>query len=171
MMQIIDTWVKTSFVCVCVFIMFGCDMSRLPPPTDEAIIAFYKKYSDELIEVVALCEKNTEIKQIWIDDEKVSFYNKKEPTADAIAGVAEIRAIISKLDIFTVQCSRSYKEALHFRGASFTLYAEGLSISGAAKGIDYDTPWSLSHSPYLQELIDSGGLKKINENGWFIFRE
>ncbi|TLS73582.1 hypothetical protein FE236_13055 [Mariprofundus erugo] len=167
-MKTIDSLIKAGCGLVCAFIMVACD-DKSPLPSDEAVLSFYMDHSDDLKTVVALCGENEAIKQVWLENNDVSFYEDRGLTSKTMEDITMIRSVMSKLNIITVQCSRLKSEDYHFRGTNFTLYAIGLSVSGEVKGIDYDTPWSLSHSPYLQRLIDSGALKKINEDGWYIF--
>jgi len=164
-MQIQTIKAKIILLC-CILSLTACLFRSMP--SDEDVLAFYNAYTSELNEVVSICSSHKKIYHVVSGDDEVKpFGGKAFSTEDKIA-IERLRVIIADLAMSSVMCNRLYSDAYKFRGVSFYLYDDGL-FDGKVKGISFVTPWSLVDSPYLQANIVAGELKKINDDGWFIF--
>ena len=162
-MQFLNHLFNKILIFSLAFLLIGCYM-LFPPPSDEEVLAFYHEHKAELEEVVLLCKAHPAIETIRINADEDSFYKNVAKTENIEAALDHIHHMMTSLEIPNIECDRLFSEKYEFRGVSFNLY-----IMGSVKGIGFDTPWSDSHSPFRQELIDSGAIKKINGEGWSIF--
>ena len=144
-------------------------------PTDAEISVFYEEQKDILKQAVNICQHHSPIRLVErnIEDEFFMFYKDSIATSDDRMAVKQLNALIKRLGICTIYCSRENDRASNpLISVNFKIYQKLFGVvRSERKGVFYEVPGYQSNpdnARWNERVLDAGLHTRLSEEGWYI---
>ena len=143
-------------MCAC-----GGDIS---PPSDTAVLDFFKQNRAEVYSFVQFCEENTDVRVIGESPgETTGAWSSAYPEDTA---VESIRALMNKMNVKALSCTHDGSlPTTPLISVVIQLYRKGTSFSSTMSGIIFFT----TDGSHIEDAQKRGELKSLGEQGWYMY--
>tara|TARA_R110000850_G_scaffold246338_2_gene371221 strand:- start:207 stop:719 length:513 start_codon:yes stop_codon:yes gene_type:complete len=150
-------------------ILLGCDAENFSTfdtmPPDEDIEILFTNKNDSIKQLVEFCKSNPSVKWLGTESTGIDLSTvlafKPENT-----DISEARRAFTDIGGEALMCTRDWSQQdFPLVSVTLPLYSSGLSVSGVSKGIKFIPIVSNN----VKARVKSGELKKLGEDGWYIY--